>query len=204
MSVSYVVVVEGLGALDRIDELSRGILVAAQRAVSRATERGHTLSSREIRRQVNFPARYVSKSGGRLAIKKPQGRELSGSITARDRPTSLARFVKGVGKGPGVNVEVKPGRVRYMRRAFLINLRAGTADIETRHNKGLAIRLKPGETIRNKNVALKRMRGNLYLLYGPSIAQVFGGKTGVAENVSDQIAAIMEAEFGRQLDLRSK
>ena len=61
---------------------------------------------------------------------------------------------------------MKRGRTKTLRKAFLVNLRNG--------NVGLAVRLKQGETLQNKTYGKPVMLGkNLYLLYGPSVDQVF-------------------------------
>jgi len=201
MAGAYVVAVEGLSALDEIDALPEGILRAARQAVNKTVDRTRARSARNIRDQVNFPARYLSGQRGRLQIaKKASGKDLEGIIRGRERPTSLAQFVTtgSVGKKGGVGLTVKPGTTRRMPRAFLIKLRAGSASIDTKFNLGLAMRLRPGETIRNKTKAVK-LAGNLYLLYGPSVNQVFAS---VADDNAPEAAAFLEQEFTRLLDLK--
>ena len=63
-------------------------------------------------------------------------------------------------------------------------------------NLGVAIRLKPGEVVHNKKV-MQRISGNLYLLFGPSISQVFST---VREDISPETLDFAETEFLRQLD----
>ena len=72
-----------------------------------------------------------------------------------------------------------------MNRAFLMNLRSG--------NLGLAVRLAPGERIDNKR-RMVQMSNGLYLLYGPSVDQVFRS---VAEDVSADAGDFLEQEFLR-------
>lgn len=201
MAGVYAVAVEGLSALEDIDALPEGILRAARQAVNKTVDRTRARSARSIRDQVNFPARYLSGQKGRLQIaKKASGRDLEGIIRGRERPTSLAQFVTtgAPGKKGGVAVSVKPGSARRMPRAFLLKLRAGSAAIDTKFNLGLAMRLRPGESIRNKTNAVK-LAGNLYLLYGPSVNQVFAS---VADESAPEAAAFLEQEFTRLLDLR--
>lgn len=200
--MTYAVVVEGLANLADIENLPDEIVRAARQTVNKTTERTRARSAKEIRKQVNFPASYLSGQNGRLAItKRAHGRNLEGEITGRHRPTSLARFAKGSPQSTrarkGTTVTVQPGSPKFMHQAFLIRLRAGAAGIDTQHNLGLAIRLGPGESVRNKRVQVKKWRG-LYLLYGPSIDQVFDD---VAEEEVPFIEDFMESEFMRLMRL---
>lgn len=185
---SYVVVVEGLDELRDIETLDARVLLRARQAINDTLRRARTALDREIRQQVAFPARYL---GTRLRVSQfAHGTSLQGTITGRDRPTSLARFATGKPSARGgVRVQVAPGSRKQMRRAFLMELKHG--------NIGLAIRLKPGETIRHKKYLAKVSRG-LYLLYGPAVNQVFAG---VADDESNQIAAMLQKEFTRLMEL---
>jgi hypothetical protein len=199
MSGIYVVAVEGLSAIQNIGDLPKQIAENARRAIEATLKRTRTDAAQRMMRQVNFTARYLTGENGKLALgKRPTTSNLEGSIIGRQRPTSLATFSSGgTPNRPGMRVQVKPGFARFLPKAFLFRLRAGTANIETRSNLGLAIRLKRGETIRNKKhmIALDR---NLYLLYGPSVDQVFNT---VSEDVSLGAAAFLENEFSRLMEL---
>lgn len=197
--MSYVVAVEGLENLHAFDDAKGKITQAAQRAINRTAESARADSSRRIRQQVNFPAQYLSPSAGRLAVsKRASNTDLEAVIRARHRATSLARFSSGGGRrGSGVSLQVKPGVSKRIKRAFLIKLRQGKGSVDTKFNLGLAIRLKPGETIQNKR-QMVRMGKGLYLLYGPSVDQVFQT---VAEDVAPDAADKLEAEFLRLLEL---
>lgn len=200
MNDSYVVAVEGISALRDIETLPADVKRAAMQAVNKTVQRGRTKAARRIREQVAFPARYLSGKDGRLAItKKATADDLEGVITGRHRPTSLARFTTSgtVGGRNGVRVSVAPGFARMMRRAFLIRLRAGSANLDTKSNMGLAIRLRPGETIKNKKRVVQM--GNLHLLYGPSIDQIFRS---VADEEAPEMADFLETEFLRLMELR--
>lgn len=195
--MSYGVTIEGLANLKSMDDVKDNIGISAVRAINKTAERARARSATEIRQQVAFSAQYLAPSGGRLTVTKQATRaDLSSVITGRDRPTSLARFSSGgATRGAGVRVEVAPGRSRYMKRAFLIKLRAGTGSVESKFNMGLAIRLRAGETIQNKKKAVKMEKG-LYLLYGPSVAQVF--RT-VSQDIAPAMAQFLEGEFIRQV-----
>lgn len=197
--MSYAVYVDGLAALNSMSDVTDNIRLSAVRAINKTSERARAQSAREIRRQVNFPAAYLQPSAGRLLVtKQASGNDLESRITGRQRATSLARFAAGSpARGAGVRVEVAPGRAKYMRRAFLIKLPAGKASIDTKFNMGLAIRLRPGESLQNKKKAVKMEKG-LYLLYGPSVDQVF--RT-VSEEIAPETASFLEGEFLRLLEL---
>lgn len=198
----FVVVIEGLSDARPLDSLSPAILLAAQRAVNRTADRATTAARRRAREQINFSAQYLTGTDTtgkqRLGVsKRANASNLEAVITARDRPTSLARFIKGSpqpGK-PGVQVSVAPGFARFMKRAFVIRLPAGRGgDLS---NLGLAIRLKPNEVIHNKRV-MARLRGNLYLLYGPAVDQAFQS---IREDVAPDASDFLGAEFTRLLGL---
>ncbi|WP_051383431.1 hypothetical protein [Bradyrhizobium sp. WSM3983] len=200
MAGLYAFAVEGLSTLSSLDDLPAKIEQAARRAVNAATDRARAAAVRGVRQQVNFPASYFTGDDSRLRVsKRPSTGDLEGVVTGRQRPTSLARFTTSgsVGTRGGVTVEVKSGSARFMRRAFLIRLRAGNADLDTKSNLGLAVRLKPGESLSNKRNMI-RMSNGLYLLYGPSVDQVF--RT-VASDISPEIADFLEAEFLRLVGL---
>lgn len=172
---------------------------AAYQAINRMTRDYRVEAARQIASQLAFPPGYTSDRS-RLDVSKPAQRgSLEGRIRARGRPTSLARFVTGETPS-SVIVRVKRGTAIRLTRAFLIRLRAGNADIETKNNRGLAIRLRPGERLRNKLFQVRVDRG-LYLLYGPSVQQAFldNAGHGVAEDMSPALLRDMEREFLRLL-----
>lgn len=196
---SYVVAIEGLADSRPLESLPNKLLTAAARTLNRTADRARTDASRRIRDQVAFPASYLNPSQGRLSVtKKASSGDLEAVVTGRQRPTSLARFSTGGEPGAaGVQVTVAPGFARFMKRVFLIRLRAGTADLDTKSNLGLAIRLKPGEAPENKK-KMVRVGNGLWLIYGPSIDQVF--KT-VREDVSPEAMDYAATEFARLMEL---
>lgn len=176
------------------DELPDIAANAARLAINETVEReGMTLIKKDMRDQVNFPAGYLE--GDRLKVtKKASGGDLEAVIRGRDRPTSLARFAVGqtIGntRNRGVRVNVERGRTQVLRKAFLIGLKNG--------NTGLAVRLKPGETLRNTQGAVMHSEsasGTIWLLYGPSVDQVFRG---VADARVDDLADMVTKKFLRQ------
>lgn len=173
-----------------IESVPASIRTAAAQAVNKTSDRARTASAREMRSQVNFPARYLTAADGRLSVvKKANADDLEAIVRGRSEATSLARFATGGQKGKGVRVQVKPGVARYMSRTFLFKLKNG--------NTGLAIRTSGGPP--KGAYKPKKLSENLYLLYGPSVDQVFRS---VAEDVADPMADYLEKEFNRLLDLR--
>lgn len=201
MAGAYAIVVEGFqAALRGLAEIPDNMKLAMVRAVNETVEHARAVGAKKIRQQINLPASYLSGPSSRLAITKKATRsDIEGVITGRHRPTSLARFTSAgaAGTRKGVSVQVKPGFARFMRRAFLIRLRAGNELTDTRFNLGLALRLKPGERIQNKR-EMVQIDSNLYLLYGPSVDQVFSD---VAGEISPAIEDYLESEFLRLMDV---
>jgi hypothetical protein len=186
----YAVAVEGLDALKDIEGLDARILRNGARAINTTADYGRTASARRILAEVNFPASYLNPSEGRLAVtKRAAGTSLSAIIKGRDRPTSLARFVRGSKRPfkPGVSVEVKPGRATFLKRAFIFPLRNG--------NLGLAVRTKNGPPA--KAYKPKPLGRGLWLLYGPSVDQVFKS---VRDEVAPDLGQRLEDEFNRLMD----
>lgn len=188
--------IEGLAKY--IDSFPAAAPRAARLAINQTVQRdGLKLARKAIYAEVAFPAGYLEQERlvpGRLAS---DGR-LEASILGRERPTSLARFVRGpvaLGrpKNP-ITVMVKPGRARVLPRAFFVPLRVGAARTETVYNLGLAVRLKPGEELQKSDAAVE-IEPNVFLLYGPSVAQVFQT---VAQDIAPEVAKICTAEFFRQ------
>lgn len=207
MASPYVVAVEGVAqALKRIDGLEEDVTDAARMAVNRTIDWARTRSAEEIMRQVNFGKSYLTGRDGRLQVtKRARGEDLEAVITGRHRPTSLARFTDTRDPGltrreGGVRVEVKPGSEKFMKRAFLMRLRAGSQLTDTQYNLGLAIRLRPGEKLANKT-KIQQINTNLFLLYGPSVDQVF--RT-VAPEISDRVEDYLETEFLRLVEVKRR
>lgn len=181
--------------------------VAARTAMKDAindTARGEAikLAKRNMTKEVAFPEGYLD--GDRLRVTRFATTDsLEARITGRDRPTSLARFTRpgtpisrGRGQhGQGAFVTVNPGRSSYFPTGFLIGLKNG--------NIGFAIRVPAGQRIkgveRYQPIVLFRDKNNepiVYLLYGPSVDQVFQN---VAGDIAPEITSELEAEFSRQL-----
>jgi hypothetical protein len=175
-------------------------------AINSTTRFAYAESSREIRAQVAFTRPYLGSAtaGNRLNVTRwatPNNPEAV--ITGRKRATSLARFARPGSfttnaKKRGVVVTVQPGKPQEMPKAFFIKLRAGSKAVtEDSFNVGIAVRLKPGTTLRNKRaIPFSKKNPDLYILYGPSVDQVFRQ---VAQTVEPRVTDKLKGEFLRQL-----
>ncbi|MCB1865170.1 MAG: hypothetical protein KDG50_07040 [Chromatiales bacterium] len=185
-----VVLLGGTDLARYFEELPEIAERAASLAINQVAERdGMTLIRRDMREQIDFPPRYLED--GRLRVKrKASPSNLQAVISGRDRPTSLARFAAGQNpentRGRGVRLTVKRGKRVLLSKGFLVKLKGG--------NTGLAVRLKKGEKLANSQGA-QRLADNLYLLYGPSVDQVFRG---VADDRTDDLGRMVTNQFLRQ------
>lgn len=180
------------------DESARAASMAINRIASRD---GMRTVQDAIYDQINFPKGYLT--GDRLGVTQyAKPTSLEAKITARKRATSLARFASGQPLGSrmrqGVRVGVKPNSSSHMQNAWLVRLNRGASKDEDNYNIGLAIRVKPGESIENKHSGHTSwlVPNAVALLYGPSVDQIFRQ---VAGDVSDDIGDQLAAEFFRQL-----
>jgi len=199
---SIVVAVDGIETLPDIDGMTPAILRAARQAVNAAADRGRSWSAAEMRKQVNFPASYLRGQNSRLKVtQRAKGKELESVIQGRFEPTSLARFAKGSRsshkKAGGVTLEINPGTATFMRRAFLIRLRSGVNFSAEAFNLGLALRVPRGQRP-DKAYKPKKLADGLFLLYGPSVDQVFRS---VSADVEPRVSDYLNDEFLRLMEL---
>ena len=176
---------------------------AARLSINDTTRRkAMPLFRREIKAQAAFPASYL-RDKSRFGVKKlATEADLTAIVTARFRPTSLARFatgatsIGGARRRGGVRVRVNPGGAKFLKGAFFVQLRRGK-DTSDGFNLGLAVRLKPGERLRGrrKGGTGVMLDDQVALLYGPSIDQVFRD---VSTTESPKVAELLEREFLRQ------
>lgn len=207
---TYTIDVEGLE--DLIGDITRLTDVQAvkiSQAINSTVQEARHIADRRIRKDTAFPAGYLVQGnrGGKLKVtKSATPNDLQAAIRAEFRPTSLARFSAQTSPGlakraGGVHVTVKPGSMKFMKKAFLVKLRRGTALTESIHNLGLAIRLKPGENVKNKKVVpaskTNKKWNGVFLLYGPSVDQTFRS---VAEQMGPEVKAFLEREYLRLME----
>lgn len=194
------------GIPERVDE-------ASSVAINDTLKFGQAESSRRIRKEIAFSASYIGSAenpSSRLAVsRKASPQRLEGAITGRARATSLARFKTGEKKGRNgkkgyVRVKVKAGgAARSIPGAFTIKLRRGNAAYDPGNgNEGIAVRLKDGELPEGLNKKkMVQIEGSLYLLYGPSVDQIFRK---VREDVAPILADKVGDNFVRQYDRISR
>lgn len=176
---------------------------AARLSINSASRYAARLASKHVRAQVAFKRSYIGAAGehdSKIRIKKfASSNDLEAVIAALDRPTSLARF--SVSK-PSFGRPKSPPRVRVktgggtkaIKKGFFVRLKRGKQLTEDHFNIGLAVRLKEGEKIQGSQRA-KALGGGVYLLYGPSVAQVFNT---VREDIAPGVADFSAQEFFRQ------
>jgi hypothetical protein len=191
------------GAIKGLAEFLEAAEPAASQAAALAMNdvtggTGLTRYKKAMKSQIAFPPGYLEETErfGQTGFASPA--RLETRISARARPTSLARFASGglIGKA-GATVRVKAGRTVHLKRAFMVRLRAGTVLDDTSSNVGLAVRIAPGQRIRNKKDTSRmvHLAPNVFLLYAPSVDQVFKS---VAETETPAVLDMMGNEFFRQ------
>ncbi len=160
--------------------------------------KGLTRYKQAIKGQVAFPSGYLEGDDRLKVTRLTSPARLEAAISARQRPTSLARFATSgtVGQeGLAVKVGTNKG-TRRLKKAFLVRLKAGTALNNDNFNLGLAVRI-PGGAFRNKKDTgrMVRLAKDVFLLYGPSVDQVFKS---VAVTETPLVLDEIETEFYRQ------
>lgn len=200
------------GVTKLLGSLPKAAAKARRPAINTTTRYAYAESSREIRGQVAFTRNYLGSatSGNRLRVTRWASEERPEAvIQARKRATSLARFAqsKSFNRKAGVTVSVAPGSAKRLPGAFLMKLNSGASKTEDQYNVGLALRLKPGQRVFNKSVMIpysrrvrpgrKKVDSALYMLYGPSVDQVFRS---VALKVEPRVSAKLREEFLRQFE----
>lgn len=191
-----------LATLRASDELRE---VATIRAINDTARRAAALGKKEIQHQVAFKKSYLDDNLAVTKLAKPGS--MTAVVTGRQQATSLARFVTnspgfgGTRRGAAQpRVTVKPGRPIAFPTAFLIRLRRGKSLTGDSFNVGLAVRLKEGERLKSKYKYVP-FGGGLYLLYGPSVDQVFNT---VREDITPETTLFLRTEFVRQLEILTK
>lgn len=180
------IVIQGITSFDEIETLDPKIANILRQAVNETTQEGRRRAARSMEKQVNFPRGYLTGQANRLGIAKYATKgDLTAIVRGRDRPTSLARFVQGSPKigTKGVSVTVDPGKSESMPSAFLIKLR--------NNNIGLAYRTKSGKA---PSRGAKQIGKGLWLLYGPSVDQVFDE---TRDELKPELEALIREKFER-------
>jgi len=195
--------------IERMQKMPDIVTKASVMAVNEGARFGRAAALREMNSQVMLGKKYL---GDNLLIKKAQGNvgEIRAVVTGIQRPVSLARYAASSARAAFLGSKKQPKNMRIrvrtsstgrvMPKAFFVRLRSGREFSETHFNVGLAIRLKPGQQVQGRHISGKPMAktgssASVYLLYGPSVDQVF--RT-VREDVSPEIVQRVRNEFGRQ------
>lgn len=168
---------------------------AASLAINDTARKYRTIAKREMLKQVAWPSSYLGNATeGRLQVSRfSSPTDLNAAITGRWQPTSLARFAKNRPsnarawpRGRSIQIMIKPGTVRQFDHAFFLNLKNG--------NLGLAVRVKSDDELRGSTAA-RLIFPHVYLLYGPSVNQVFRG---VSKDLVPGASLQLAQEFNRQ------
>lgn len=179
-----------------VDSMPKAALEGARIALNDvATGEGLAIFRDAVAEEANFPPGYLNNDRLGITQRATIG-DLAVTVTGRFRATSLARFAQGavLGGKAGVQVTVKRGQSRTIKRGFLIKLKSGNNP--DKFNLGLAIRLKPGEKLTNTSGAQTiSLDKGLYLLYGPSVDQIFRS---VGPDETPVVLKQVETEFFRQ------
>lgn len=201
MNLAPINVLKALGGLsDSIEALPEKIRESARIALNDVLKSGKGRGEyiKAMKGDINFPEGYIDED--RFGVTQfATNDKLEVVLTARQRPVSLARFATGA-KTPGqsgVTVGVKRGRSSFLEKSWIVRLRQGNLLTEDNFNLGLAVRIKPGQVIRRKRdtTSMVRLSGNVFLLYGPSIDQVF--RT-TADKATPQVIDFILKEYNRQ------
>lgn len=203
--MSITIVTAGSADLERYFRTMPEMTSRAMRLAINGTVKGKGMAAIKAKMlsEVAFPNGYLN--GERLKVTRlASDTKLEAAVTGRKRATSLARFVTGHpvpnSKRPGgISVRVKSGRTTYLKNAFVVRLNKGASFSEDNYNLGLAVRLKPGERLTNKNTSHQAwlVPNKVALLYGPSVDQVFSG---VITELQPKLGDIVAGEFFRQFE----
>ena len=153
---TFTVDIDDLGSLALFDPTNVDHQRKAAMALNAAAKKARAWAKEEMLKDVAFPKAYLEGQESRLYVSKfATADSLESAVTGRARATSLARFSPdreiGLAKRSkaGVVLRVKPGRTTNIPHSWLIKLNRGE-DQEGGFNIGLAMRLRPGETVKNK------------------------------------------------------
>lgn len=186
------VAIEGLtDFIKSLDSLPDKQRLAAMRAINKTADRARTRADRQLRREINLSARYV---GEKLTVaRRANQTHLNAKVTGTSRPISLTRFATTTSYGlEGIPVSVRPGVAKRIRRAFIMPLRGKNGELT---NAGFAVRTSGGPP--KGAYKPKRISDTLWLLYGPSVDQIFKTLIQSDEKFSADTAAYLETEFIR-------
>lgn len=158
-------------------------------AINKAAPKIKTAASRAIREQVSLKASYVND---RLTFRRATRKDLTGAISTPSRGLLLSRF----STEPGIAAEnvswIKPPPAPF--GGHYVKIKPGGA--AKKIGRGDAGNSKPFYIVlkgsRALGIARRTVDGNIDVLHGPSLSQVFN-------TVRDDVTPQASAEFQAQL-----
>lgn len=189
--------VENPQVLDALKDMAKGFDGILANSVNRTTTWAKREAARDMRKITAFPARYLS--GNKLVTSRARFSHPTASITARFKPTLLSTFAKNapaiLSRRQKPAVEVKPGGLSYMGRAFWIRLPNGVPAIAMKADD---YKHYYGE-LTSKPFGARKGKGGIVVLYSPSIDQSFWIEAGnIQGDVSDKLAEEVLNELRRK------
>lgn len=200
MSDQFVFIAEGMADISARMREMENVPLKASMALNDALAWARTQAKDLMLKEVDWPSSYLNPGEKRLTIAEYASPDnLRGVIKGTDRPTSLARFVRGGNGTKNSPLSVSVGRGKPSVRlpgAFLMRLRSGNTG--ALGNQGLAMRTKNGQAP-HAAWRPKQIGKNLYLLYGPSVDQVFRQVLDRDTAFAEKVTVHLDAEFRRLL-----
>lgn len=197
---------EGLEDMEKyFREAPEKAVIAAQRAINYAARKYGRSTAKAVEAQLNFKTKLyndTSPARGRISVLLASRQTLTATVRASSEPLLLSKFAVNEPKGKsrakfrGVTpkVQVTKGSVKDMPGSFYVPFKNGQV--------GLAIRLKKGESIRNRHSGrtypLFKKDPSVQVLYGPSLDQAFATKT---IDAVGPVSRDVREEFLRQLEV---
>lgn len=190
MSYGLQVKITSFAALREMDEIPKQNKIAAQRAINLSLRKERTRSSRAIREQINFKASDLVGRDGKIDMIPATGTNLEGTLAASSRAKSLASFLVSFGRKLGARVKVNPNGIAKLPGAFLIGVGG---------NQLLVVRGKRPSKAYKPTLIGK----NLWVLYGPSVAQALINADGKGIWPQHESAMLddLENEYLRQMKI---
>ena len=198
--------ISGITASDHFRAFPEAIKAALPTALNDAARNARRLGAAQMVREINFPKGYLDLPNRFVAYPFATNDNPVVRITGRGRGTSLYRFAEGDptpeatrrrGAG-GITVQVKPGVTKTIKGAFAVRLRAGRSITDDNYNLGVAVKVKNGRLVDAELNKYKfdsaQLAGDLYVLYGPSVAQAFDL---IAPEIVPEVTSDFADEFRR-------
>lgn len=198
--MTWGVTTRGIDGLNDLARLEPNLAPWLSQEVNRVTRSTRTRVARQVLAEANLPTGYVAPRNRRLQIvQNATPRNPEAIIEAEGRATSLTRYVIST-SGQGLAVNIRGGGVRRFRRAFQFR---GRTDATTDTGSGgalFALRVRKGTRLRG-SYAARQVDDTLYLLFGPSVAQIVlaNDGTGVFRDVEEPTADLLELRFLQRL-----